>query len=92
MELKPEQKWEFIKALIAAAPDEDTLGSIRAGPLEDLIYGNSEEFIERIEREAKANEKFKYSLSISRSPNLILADPIREREIRERLTRATKKR
>ena len=50
--LDAEQKWEFIKALVAAAPNDDALGSIGAGPLEDLLYGNSEEFIDRVEREA----------------------------------------
>ena len=43
--LDAEQKWEFIQALVAAAPNDDALGSIGAGPLEDLLYGNSEEFI-----------------------------------------------
>jgi hypothetical protein len=34
--LDAEQKWEFIKTLVAAAPNDDALGSIGAGPLEDL--------------------------------------------------------
>ena len=84
----PEQKWEFIKELIAAAPDDDALGSIGAGPLEDLLYGNSEEFIERVEREAEVNEKFRFSLSIVRNPELILKDPSRKEEIQERMARA----
>ena len=83
--LDAEQKWEFIKALVAVAPNDDALGSIGAGPLEDLLYGNSEEFIDRVEREAAVNEKFRFSLSIVRNPNLILKNPSRNEEIRRRI-------
>src|SRR5262249_15603435 len=83
--LGAEQKWEFIKALVAAAPDKSALGSIGAGPLEDLLYGNSEEFIERIEQEATQNEKFRLSLSMVRNPNLILKNQNREKEIQRRI-------
>jgi len=83
--LDAEQKWEFIKALVAAAPNDDALGSIGAGPLEDLLYGNSEEFIDRVEREAGVNEKFRFSLSIARNPNLILKNPRRSEEIQQRI-------
>jgi len=88
--LDAEQKWEFIIALVAAAPDNDALGSIGAGPLEDLLYGNSEEFIERVEREAAANEKFRISLSIVRNPDLILENPSRKEEIQQRIESAVR--
>jgi ABC-type nitrate/sulfonate/bicarbonate transport system substrate-binding protein len=81
----PEQKWEFIKELVAAAPDDGALASIGAGPLEDLLYGNSEEFIERVEQEALINEKFRFSLSIVRNTDLILKDPSRKEEIQRRI-------
>ena len=84
-ELDAEQKWEFIKELVAAAPDDDALGYIGAGPLEDLLYGNSEEFIERVEQEALVNEKFRSSLSIVRNPDLILKNPTRIEEIQRRI-------
>ena len=83
--LDAEQKWEFIQELVAAAPNDDALGSIGAGPLEDLLYGNSEEFIDRVEREAAVNEKFRLSLSIARNPNLILKNPSRNEEIQQRI-------
>src|SRR5438552_228594 len=86
--LDAQQKWEFIKALVAAAPDKAALGSIGAGPLEDLLYSNAEGFIERVEREAAANEKFRFSLSIVRNPELILRDPSRKEEIRRRIALA----
>jgi len=83
--LDAEQKWEFIKTLVTAAPNDDALGSIGAGPLEDLLYCNSEEFIDRVEREAAVNEKFRLSLSIARNPNLILKNPNRNEEIQQRI-------
>ena len=88
--LDAEQKWEFILALVAAAPDNETLGSIGAGPLEDLLYGNSEDFIERVEQEATVNEKFRFSLSIVRNPNLILKNPSRKEEIQQRIENAVR--
>ncbi|MGH9752879.1 MAG: DUF6869 domain-containing protein, partial [Blastocatellia bacterium] len=70
---------------VAAAPDNAALGSIGAGPLEDLLYGNSEEFIERVEREAAVNEKFRFCLSIVRNRELILKDQSRKEEIQQRI-------
>lgn len=88
--LDAEQKWEFIKVLVAAAPNDDALSSIGAGPLEDLLYGNSEEFIERVEQEAAVNEKFRFSLSIVRNPDLILKNPSRKEEIQQRIESAVR--
>ena len=86
--LDAEQKWEFIKALVAAAPDNGALGSIGAGPLEDLLYGNTEDFIDRIEQEAAVNEKFRFSLAIVRNPELRLQNPTRKAELQQRVERA----
>lgn len=83
-----EQKWELIKALVAAALDEGMLGSIGAGPLEDLLYGNAEDFIERVEQEAAKSEKFRSSLAIVRNPNMILKNPDRSEEINQRIAHA----
>jgi hypothetical protein len=90
LSLDAEQKWEFIKALVSAAPDEDALASIGAGLLEDLLHGSSEEFIERVEQEAAANEKFRFSLSIVRNPALILKNPNRKEEIQQRIEKAVR--
>ena len=86
--LDAEPKWEFIKALVASAPDQDALGSIGAGPLEDLLYGNTEDFIDRVEQEAALNEKFRVSLRIVRNPDLILRNPAQKEELQRRLERA----
>jgi GNAT superfamily N-acetyltransferase len=59
----PERVWTITKALVTAAPDEKTLGVIGAGPLEALLADYGEQFIERIERQAAADEKFRYCLA-----------------------------
>lgn len=59
----PERLWEIVKALIANAPDESTLSYIGAGPLEDLLCGYGEQFIERIEQEAATNKQFRFCLA-----------------------------
>jgi GNAT superfamily N-acetyltransferase len=59
----PERLWTIAKALVAAAPDENTLAHIGAGPLEDLLADYGEQFIERIERQAAADAKFRYCLA-----------------------------
>ena len=86
-----EEKWVFIKALVDAALNDTELASIGAGPLEDLLYGGSEDFIDRVEAEAKVNQKFKYSLSIVRNPNMVLKNPSRKDEIQARIDLAIRK-
>jgi hypothetical protein len=66
----PERLWTITKALVTAAPDKETLGYIGAGPLEDLLSGYGEQFIERIEQEAAADAKFRLSLAIVRQSGL----------------------
>jgi hypothetical protein len=58
-----ERLWEVIKAMIVAAPNEDELAYIGAGPIEDLLSGYGDEFIDRIEHYAETNEKFRFALS-----------------------------
>jgi Family of unknown function (DUF6869) len=66
----PERLWTITKALVTAAPDEATLEYIGAGPLEDLLSGYGEQFIERIEQQAAADTKFKLSLAIVRQSGM----------------------
>lgn len=82
------EKWSLIKKLVLAAKDREALGSIGAGPLEDLLYGSSEDFIERLELEAAKSEKFRFSLAIVRNPQMILKDPSRKDEIQQRIDNA----
>lgn len=59
----PERLWVIIKELVGKASDKATLSYIGAGPLEDLLCGRGEQFIERIEQEAAVNEKFRFCLA-----------------------------
>ena len=62
IENEPEKGWV---AILAATKDEKLhphLGVMAAGPLEDLIALHGEDFIDRIEVEAKVNPKFAWML------------------------------
>ena len=58
----PEHAWQ---AIVAAARDprlEPYFGVLAAGPLEDLLSQRGPIFIDRVEAEARANDKFAYLL------------------------------
>jgi hypothetical protein len=59
----PNRLWTIIKALVAAAPDENALSYIGAGPLEDLLSKYGERFIELIEQQAAVDAKFRFCLA-----------------------------
>lgn len=59
----PDRLWELIQDMITAALDNDTLGYIGAGPLEDLLSAHGSTFIERIAEFAKVNAKFRVALA-----------------------------
>jgi hypothetical protein len=54
--------WLAIQTLVRHAPDEETLGSIGAGPLEDLIRLHPLKFIQPIEKLAQRVERFRFAL------------------------------
>mgnify|MGYP000005765578 CR=1 FL=1 len=55
----PEICWQVILLIISKTTDENVLGILGAGPLEDLIHSHGPAFVDRIEDEAKNNERFK---------------------------------
>jgi hypothetical protein len=57
-----EYGWEIMLALVAAARDDDELGSIAAGPVEDYLSGHGETVIERVEAQAAADPKYRQML------------------------------
>src|SRR5262249_47921220 len=59
----PERLWMITKPFVPAAPDEEALGYIGAGPLEDLLSDYGEHFIERVEQQAATDAKFRYCLA-----------------------------
>lgn len=62
----PAVQWAFLLELIGAAgPDanDDVLGRIAAGPLEGLLGRFGEEVIDRVEEQARVDEKFRRILT-----------------------------
>jgi len=55
----PEICWQAILLIISKTTDENVLGILGAGPLEDLIHSHGPAFVDRIEGEAKSNARFK---------------------------------
>ena len=54
--------WRFILKVVAKQPSEWTLGMLAAGPIEDLIGVSGDEYIERIEAEARRDPLFRRTL------------------------------
>ena len=63
IEHQPESAWILIDKLIQAAEDDEELGCIAAGPLEDLLAEYGPQFVERIEQAAASSERFKKCLA-----------------------------
>jgi len=55
---EPEKGWKAILAALEDPRIEVHLGTLAAGPLEDLLSKHGENFIDRVEIEAKSNPKF----------------------------------
>jgi len=59
----PDHAWKLTLQLIAAASTPEALSYVAAGPLEDLLYGRGEQYIEEVERLARQDSKFRRALS-----------------------------
>jgi hypothetical protein len=55
---KPEVAWDLLLKLIHAAPDNNALACVGAGPLEDLLCHHGAIFIERVETTARNEPDF----------------------------------
>jgi len=58
----PEVAWLAILEILARELTEDQMASLAAGALEDLLGTHGPQFIERVEHEAKQNERFNHLL------------------------------
>lgn len=58
----PEVGWQAILAALQDPRVEPYLGTLAAGPLEDLLSHHGQTFIARVEAEARANPKFAWLL------------------------------
>lgn len=74
------QRWRFIEALIARAP-QDIAGAIGAGALEDLLEGRADILVDEIEEAAAASPKLREALG-----SVIVSDRVSP-ETAERLKR-----
>lgn len=54
----PEKAWKLIQIIVQCCEENDVLGSLAAGPIEDLLSQHGEAFIDRIEVFARDNPKF----------------------------------
>jgi hypothetical protein len=63
IEDEPEVAWELILALIERAPEEEAIGWVAAGPLEDLLCHHGLDVIDKAETLAAADPRFKKCLA-----------------------------
>jgi hypothetical protein len=56
------EAWDLVRALVNAAPSDDVLAVVAAGPVEDFILLQAPESVDLIEQEARANPKFQQAL------------------------------
>jgi hypothetical protein len=54
----PEVAWQAILEILTKDLTDDQMASLAAGPMEDLLAQHGPKFIERVEHEAKQNERF----------------------------------
>ena len=54
--------WEFILEVYKRDPPDKAIGSLAAGPLEDLLAKRGPDFIDRVEDRARKDPKFNYVL------------------------------
>jgi hypothetical protein len=59
----PELAWSLIERLVEAAPNDDSLDMIGAGPLEDLLCDHGPDLNDRAEHVALSDPRFRRSLA-----------------------------
>jgi uncharacterized protein DUF6869 len=59
----PEGAWQIVVELVARAPDEEILGYVAAGALEDLICQYPAAMIDRVESRARQDARFRKAVA-----------------------------
>jgi len=59
----PDEGWKITRILVDAAPSNEALAFVAAGPLEDLLKNQGPAVIDRIEKEAESNDRLRLALS-----------------------------
>ena len=62
VEQDAERGWELVCELVQQADNDDQLGAIGAGPLEDLLRKHGQAVVDRVEGEARRNTHFRMAL------------------------------
>jgi hypothetical protein len=57
--LDPEEIWQVILAVLDRTPSDIVLGNLAAGPLEDLVKHVGDQFVDRIELDARRSPAFR---------------------------------
>lgn len=70
----PESAWGLIRRLVARAETPVALECVAAGPLEDLLCANGQQFITRVEAAAQEDPQFKRALATVWGFNRMHAD------------------
>lgn len=60
----PEICWAAILIIQRKNPDERVIANLAAGPLEELVELHGDDFIERIEKEARSSSQFRNLLNL----------------------------
>lgn len=55
----PEETWELIRMVLETKPSDEVMAILAAGPLEDLMTAHGENYIQRVETEARQNPAFR---------------------------------
>jgi hypothetical protein len=54
--------WQVVLALIARAPDDDAVGAVAAGPLEDIAIHHGAQFGDRLVEETRSDPRFRTAI------------------------------
>ena len=79
-----ERGWNIALALIAAAPTDDALGYVVAGPLEEVLEVHGNLLMDLVEERALVDAKFRNALS-----RVVCFDDSMPSHIRDRINRVT---
>jgi len=78
---EPLKALTLLMRLADAAPDEEALAYLGAGPIEDLLHDPSPEVVEGVDEAARQNKSFRYALRCAWFDNHVSPD------VRDRLRR-----
>jgi hypothetical protein len=78
-----ERGWNITLALIAAAPNDEALGYVVAGPLEEVLEVHGKLLMDRVEQLAQVDDKFLMALS-----RVVCFEDSMSRATRDRIDRA----